>query len=201
MKSDKIDEYFTTDYDGKVANDLAKLMISLKNAYKKTEYTYTTILGDKIVATVSNNDIIYIETSEGRIYKYSFVGDYDNITIDGEYVYMNEARNNYQASSSTSSSSSATSVTDEDDLIMCWGLAKDVVRANLKSPSSAKFPFSYNSKDVTITKSGDIYTVKAWVEAENAFGATLRPDFTVKIVKSGSGKNAKFVSQSCYIAE
>lgn len=81
----------------------------------------------------------------------------------------------------------------------CWSLAKDVVKSQLKSPSSAKFPFSYADEDVSIMKSGNTYTVKAWVDAENSFGAKLRSDFTVTITKSGYGKSTVFTAETCII--
>jgi hypothetical protein len=76
-------------------------------------------------------------------------------------------------------------------------LAEDVVKSQLKSPSSAKFPFSYADEDVSITKSSNKYTVKSWVEAENSFGETLRSNFTVTMTKSGF----KFTVDSCIIDE
>ena len=205
--SDEIDQYYTTDYNGKDAQKLANILITLKNLRDDTatSYTYTMESGEKVIVKIGGgfSKAIHVKTSEGRDYEYSYYVDYDDIMIDGDYVYMEEARNDYQASTSsgTSSSGSSTTVTDDDELGVCWALAKDVVKSNLKSPSSAKFPFSYGSDGVSITKSGDTYTVKAWVEAENSFGATLRSDFTVTMTKSGSGKNAKFTAQSCYIDE
>jgi len=98
-----------------------------------------------------------------------------------------------------SSKGSGTVVTDDEELGTCWALAKDVVKSNLKSPSSAKFPFSYGSDGVSITKSGNVYTVRAWVDADNSFGANIRSNFTVTMEKSGYGKNTKFVSKSCVI--
>lgn len=118
---------------------------------------------------------------------------HDDYWNSESYKSAKENKNN------ASSKGSGTVVTDDDELGACWALAKDVVKSNLKSPSSAKFPFSYGSDGVTITKSGNTYTVKAWVDADNSFGANIRSNFTVTMEKSGSGKNAKFTSKSCII--
>lgn len=107
--------------------------------------------------------------------------------------------NSYKSVIKSGGESSASAVTDDAELGTCWALAEDVVKSNLKSPSSAKFPFSYNSDGVSITKSGSVYTVKAWVEADNSFGASIRSTFTVTMEKSGAGENAKFTSKSCVI--
>lgn len=60
-----------------------------------------------------------------------------------------------------------------------WALAEKAVKNELKSPSTAKFPASYGSADVSFGQIGDMYTVSAWVEAENSLGATMRTNFTV----------------------
>lgn len=88
--------------------------------------------------------------------------------------------------STGSSQSSQSSAVSDDEKNICWTLAKDTVKNNLKSPSSAKFPFSYGSEDVSITKSGSIYTVKSWVDADNSFGANIRSNFVVTISKNGT---------------
>ena len=139
----------------------------------------------------------------------------DNSSIDTSSTYSDE-NSTYQAtddsetdyganlnSDSTDSysldgSASAEPVAD-DEKGACWALAEDVVKANLKSPSSAKFPFSYGSDGVSMTKSGNLYTVSAWVDAENSYGAELRSDFTVTMTKSGYGDDAQFTADSCDI--
>lgn len=133
---------------------------------------------------------------------------YDNETLYSGYADANVDWNysntvsmaEYQKdNNSISAPNTFTKVTDDDELGTCWALAKDVVKANLKSPSSAKFPFSYGDSDVSITKSEDTYIVKAWVDAENSFGAKLRNNFTVTMTKSGYGKSAVFTAETCII--
>lgn len=73
----------------------------------------------------------------------------------------------------------AVKVTDRDTLVTCWTKATSVVKRNLKSPSSAKFPFSAIDSDVLIMQDGNQYCVISWVEADNSFGATIRSKFVV----------------------
>lgn len=127
----------------------------------------------------------------------------DTYTGSDSYIYKNHnqfkdigidySSINYEDYDDSYNKSEA--VTDDDELGTCWALAEDVVKSKLKSPSSAKFPFSYADEDVSITKSGNTYTVKAWVEAENSFGAKPRSNFTVTMTKNGS----KFTEESCVI--
>ena len=60
-----------------------------------------------------------------------------------------------------------------------WSLAQKAVKNELKAPSTAKFPASYGSDGVSFGKSGDLYYVKGWVDAQNSFGTMLRVNFTV----------------------
>ena len=64
-------------------------------------------------------------------------------------------------------------------------IAKDFVKQNLKSPSTAKFPssdFSYSNPEVD----SRTITIKSYVDAENSFGATSRKEYYVKLrFKSG----------------
>lgn len=86
-------------------------------------------------------------------------------------------------------------VSNTDERVECWTLAVEKVKANLKSPSTAEFPFSAVNSDVNITKSGNKYTVKSWVDAQNSFGATIRSNFTVTIEKNGNN----YVVTNCTI--
>lgn len=77
------------------------------------------------------------------------------------------------------SSSSSSAYLSEDVKATLWALAEKAVKNELKAPSTAKFPASYGSDGVSFGKSGDLYYVTAYVDAENGFGATLRTGFTV----------------------
>lgn len=64
-----------------------------------------------------------------------------------------------------------------------WIFAQDAVKANLKAPSSAKFPW-YNESYITVSSDGN-YVVQAYVDAENSLGAQIRSNFSVRIVIKG----------------
>lgn len=201
LKSDMIDEYYTIENNQSSSEKLANLMILIHDtAFSDKTYTYESKPLGKVTVRITNgySSEIHIKTSQGRDYEYSYYGDSDIIKVGNKPVYNKKARNN-NTNTELPSSITETNVTNDDELGTCWALAKDVVKANLKSPSSAKFPFSYGSDGVSITNSGNIYTVQAWVDAENSFGANLRSNFIVTMEKSGSGKNAKFTSKSCVI--
>lgn len=51
-------------------------------------------------------------------------------------------------------------VNDKDTLVACRTLAKEEVKRNLKSPSSAEFPFSAIDSDVVIMKDVNHYCVR-----------------------------------------
>ena len=57
--------------------------------------------------------------------------------------------------------------------------AEEVVRANLKAPSSAKFPGSYH-----VFKNNDVIEVVGYVDSQNSFGAMIRSKFFVKFDKN-----------------
>lgn len=63
-----------------------------------------------------------------------------------------------------------------------FDMATYCVRQKLKSPSTADFP-AYS--DDYISHSDDEYTVSAYVDAQNSFGATVRTYFIVRMTKVG----------------
>ncbi len=75
-------------------------------------------------------------------------------------------------------------LTDEDDIAEAITIAKDIVKENLKVPSSADFPRSFD--DYKISCSGNKYTVGFIFEAENSFGAKLKQIALVTYTRTGS---------------
>ena len=73
-----------------------------------------------------------------------------------------------------------------------WVCAEEVVRQNLKSPSSAKF---CTYPEATIKDKGnDEYMITGWVDADNSFGASIRTDFTVTLTLTENG----YTDARCY---
>lgn len=72
---------------------------------------------------------------------------------------------------------------DEETLRQLQDISKDAVKLVLKAPATAVFPAS---EEWRIRVIGDVVTVEAYVDAENALGALLRSPFVVKL--NGEGK-------------
>ena len=63
-----------------------------------------------------------------------------------------------------------------------YAVAQHYVEEKLKAPKTADFPW-YDESYVTV--SGNQYTVSAYVDAENSFGANVRTYFTVTMTRNG----------------
>lgn len=77
---------------------------------------------------------------------------------------------------------------DKDERIKAWLLTKDIVEGSLKSPATAEFPY-YNSSFVykgTTTLDYVYYTVRAYVDSQNGFGALIRTNFIVKLKQTST---------------
>ena len=74
---------------------------------------------------------------------------------------------------STQTSSLRTNSNETDSLIIT--IAQEFVKKELKSPSSAKFPWS--NSEYTISKIKGNWVVKGYVDAQNSYGATIRMKF------------------------
>lgn len=55
-----------------------------------------------------------------------------------------------------------------------WVKTQYIVESRLKSPGTAKYPWGYSDY---VTQDGNKYTIKAYVDAQNSFGATVRTYF------------------------
>ncbi|MCD3211105.1 hypothetical protein G8T71_07020 [Clostridium botulinum C/D] len=64
-------------------------------------------------------------------------------------------------------------------------ITQSIVKENLKCPSTANFPWSFDEYNIKETNSKNnnmiIYNVSGHVDAENSFGAKLRNNFVIKI--------------------
>ena len=72
-----------------------------------------------------------------------------------------------------------------------WVMAKEFVEDKLKSPSSANFGGTFGNhqdpKDVVTTLGRDRFRVRAWVDSQNALGATERTYFVCELQHDGDG--------------
>ena len=64
-------------------------------------------------------------------------------------------------------------------------IAEKEVKAQLKSPSTAKFS---SISEMSVTLSGNTWRVAGWVDAQNGFGVTIRSSYTVTIEFVSSDK-------------
>lgn len=74
----------------------------------------------------------------------------------------------------------------KDNSIGAWTIIKMAVKESLVSPRTAKFPWSGPSEHVT--RNGQVYTIKSYVDSQNAFGAMIRTHFTAKVKQTEKDK-------------
>lgn len=70
-------------------------------------------------------------------------------------------------------------------------MAQQFVKQKLKSPRSAKFPWSFDDFNVyQLEGEGyeSTYEVESWVDSQNIYGAMIRQKFTVRIQDQGADK-------------
>lgn len=88
--------------------------------------------------------------------------------------------------SKKSESNYSSSYVTDDEKGNAVAVAQNEIKSRLKSPSSAKFPWSFD--EYTITKSGDIFTVNSYVEAKNSYGTLLKIKYIVQFTVTGKNK-------------
>ena len=87
-------------------------------------------------------------------------------------------------SASGGSSTSAPAASDapqQVSLITAYTISQNYVRAILKAPSTADFPFA----DFKAAKIDDQYVVEAYVDSQNGFGAQIRSNWRTKLKYNG----------------
>nr|DAE30114.1 MAG TPA: hypothetical protein [virus sp. ctQmo6] len=62
-----------------------------------------------------------------------------------------------------------------------YSMAKEIVEQGLSNPGSAKFPsMTFHPGDIAMSRNGKLVTVQSYVDAENAFGGTVRNNWTAQ---------------------
>lgn len=75
--------------------------------------------------------------------------------------------------------------TERERLDACY-TAWQVVRGQLKSPTSAEFGNCQTGKDVSVVdRGGGLYFITGKVDADNSFGAKLRQTYVVQLQRDG----------------
>ncbi len=99
--------------------------------------------------------------------------------FDDEVIHGYRApRNNGQNSSNKSDESSS------DDVWFAIAAAQDLVKEQLVSPSSARFPSERNA--YSISHSGNSWTVSGYVDANNSLGVSIRQNWTATFTMGDS---------------
>ena len=72
------------------------------------------------------------------------------------------------------------------DKAYAWVMAQNFIEPHLKSPSTADY--GWQTSEECVTDMGDgRFVVKGWVDAQNAFGATVRSEFVVDFTIDSQG--------------
>lgn len=95
--------------------------------------------------------------------------------------------------SSTSQGSS-----DYSDKIGAMTTAQEIIKRELKSPSTADFPWSIDEYVIT-NLGGNRWTVSGYVDAQNGFGAMIRSDWNVTFAERESGSKTHVAVESLSI--
>ena len=69
----------------------------------------------------------------------------------------------------------------ENNSTMAYVMMQQFVEKQLKSPSTAKFPSTVNEEVKIVNKGNQTYSMVAFVDSQNSFGATIRTYFVGEI--------------------
>ena len=72
--------------------------------------------------------------------------------------------------------------TGDSDSILAYNYAQDFIKEQLKSPSTAKFPGTFEKKDHVRPLGNGQYQINSWVDSQNGFGAMIRSRWSCKII-------------------
>jgi hypothetical protein len=89
------------------------------------------------------------------------------------------------------------------DDVEAYVQAKTFIRQQLKAPATAEFPSRlWNDGEVHVVSiQNGAYRVSAWVEAQNAFGAKLRTNWSCELKKESPDSDSWRVSGFCGLHE
>lgn len=85
-----------------------------------------------------------------------------------------------------SSNSGTKAPKPEHSKAAAWTMMEEFVKARLKSPASAKFP--WYSEDLVKDLGNGRYVISAYVDSQNSFGAMLRTNFVCTVKYIGNDK-------------
>ena len=100
------------------------------------------------------------------------------------WLLLNPRPVGYDVETNTPITASVPSKTRAAVVVYC----QDLVRQSLKAPSSASFPWATN-----VQVENDIYVMRSWVEAINAFNAKLRTPYLCRLRNVDNGDDEGWI--------
>jgi len=83
------------------------------------------------------------------------------------------------------------SSSSEHSKIVAYNYAEDFIELRLKSPSTAKFPGTFQKNKHSTDLGGGKYRISSWVDSQNGFGAMIRSRWSCKITFVDGNVNAE----------
>lgn len=106
------------------------------------------------------------------------------------YLWMFNTTGEHATPSGSNQPAAVTQAKRKDDTfskhVMVKTICKMAVEAQLKSPSSADFPWN-----MTVTGSGAVFAINSYVEAKNTFNANIKTPFYCEVTLTGSDINER----------
>ena len=89
-----------------------------------------------------------------------------------------------------------------EDEIVAFVMAQDFIKRQLRAPSTADFPMiiadGVSSKPTTLADGRCAFDVRTYVDAQNAFGGTVRENFRVTLAPDDSGTSWSLIEIAAY---
>lgn len=163
------DRDFISVLSGEVGDDVAKEVDSILNQIGFTEIEYEQQLGE-----TSNYEIV----ADGIHLVITVMEDYYRVFIPyTSYIFYEEGQVVMTAEEYKDKN------IDNNDAIVYYIMAQDIISQSLVNPNSADFPsLTFNAADIAFAKTGDVITVQSYVDAKNALNATVRSNWTVQFI-------------------
>lgn len=169
-KTEKSEDKFLIDFKSvtneKIANGAYDV---LKNQIGFLEVEFKEQLGDTSNYEITGDGTYMVITAMEGCYRV-FIPDTSYIFYeDGKVIMTAEEFGNMMISN--------------DDAIIYYIIAQDIVCQNLKNSNSANFPsINFSSQDIFMKKIDDIITVQSYVDAKNSFNIKVRSNWTVQFI-------------------
>lgn len=166
--------------DDDFANQDIEKQTQIAKAYMDEYLFHVTVWGSHYAPLKNTNSF-----SKFDLYIYLNSSDKKYIVNGTDFTDENGNKHDIEVDTILSSDGSAGNINVSDTEI--WICAQKAIKDNLKSPASAVFPTFSDSYIKSI--GNNQYTISAYVDAENSYGASIRSTFsvTIEIIHNGDG--------------